>query len=124
MIPTLTRRQFTAALAALMQAPAPRRQTAPPLAAAPQPQPAESGAPLAGGLVGYAGYDVVRMFERLSSRRAPASTPLLHYVAPASLLVFDHVTRGIARLHGGTEPERGNSAPAAAGCQGSPRPVL
>jgi hypothetical protein len=37
MIPTLTRRQFTAALAALMQAPAPRRQTAPPLAAAPQP---------------------------------------------------------------------------------------
>ena len=76
------------------------------LAAAPKPQPAAAGVPLAGGLVGYAGYDVVRMFERLPSRRAPAATPLLHYVAPASLLVFDHVTRGIALLHGGPEAER------------------
>jgi anthranilate synthase component 1 len=76
------------------------------LAAAPKPQPAAAGMPLAGGLVGYAGYDVVRMFERLPARRAPAATPLLHYVAPASLLVFDHVTRGIALLHAGPEAER------------------
>ncbi|HKX99963.1 MAG TPA: anthranilate synthase component I family protein [Steroidobacteraceae bacterium] len=76
------------------------------LTVAPKPRPEAAGVPLAGGLVGYAGYDVVRMFERLPARRAPAATPLLHYVAPASLLVFDHVTRGIALLHGGPEAER------------------
>ncbi len=76
------------------------------LAAAPRPQPEADGIPLAGGLVGYASYDVVRMFERLPSRRPPATTPLMHYVAPASLLVFDHVTRGIALLHAGPEAER------------------
>ena len=32
--------------------------------------------------------------------------PLLHYVAPRSLLVFDHVSRSIALLHAGTETER------------------
>ena len=76
------------------------------LAAAPRPQPEANGIPLAGGLVGYASYDIVRMFERLPSRRPPATTPLMHYVAPASLLVFDHVTRGIALLHAGPEAER------------------
>ncbi len=62
--------------------------------------------PLAGGLVGYAGFDVVRLFERLPTRRRAEGLPLLHYVAPASLLVFDHVTRGIALLHAGSEDER------------------
>ena len=32
--------------------------------------------------------------------------PDLHYVAPQSLLVFDHLTRGIALLHAGSEAER------------------
>jgi anthranilate synthase component 1 len=32
--------------------------------------------------------------------------PDLHYVAPESMLVFDHLTRGIALLHAGTEAER------------------
>jgi anthranilate synthase component 1 len=77
------------------------------LAAAPKPLPEMSGVPLAGGLVGYASYDVVRYFERLPSRaRAEAPVPDLHYVAPESLLVFDHLTRGIALLHAGTEAER------------------
>jgi anthranilate synthase component 1 len=76
------------------------------LAAAPRPQPACNGVPLAGGLVGYAAFDVVRLFERLPSRRAATDLPLLHYVAPASLLVFDHVTRGIALLHAGPDYER------------------
>ena len=35
------------------------------LAAAPRPQPEIPGVPLAGGLVGFAAYDVVRHFERL-----------------------------------------------------------
>ena len=77
------------------------------LRAAPRPQPDIPGVPLAGGLVGYAAYDVVRHFERLPQRAGHASgVPALHYVAPRSLLVFDHLTRSIALLHAGSESER------------------
>jgi anthranilate synthase component 1 len=77
------------------------------LAAAPQPRPDIPGVPLAGGLVGYAAYDVVRFFERLPARaRTDHGVPALHYVAPRSVLVFDHLTRGIALLHAGEEAER------------------
>jgi anthranilate synthase component 1 len=80
------------------------------LAAAPRPV-AEGAShvdlPLAGGLVGYSSYDLVRFFERLPARATdPAPFPLLHYRAPQSLLVFDHLTRGIALLHAGSEAER------------------
>ena len=74
---------------------------------APKPAPDIPGVPLAGGLVGYAAYDVVRYFERLPARAAGASgAPALHYVAPRSVLVFDHLTRGIALLHAGSDEER------------------
>ncbi|MGH8149452.1 MAG: anthranilate synthase component I family protein [Steroidobacteraceae bacterium] len=77
------------------------------LARAPQPQPQLAGVPLAGGLVGYAAYDIVRFFERLPARTGfESGVPILHYVAPRSLLVFDHLTRSIALLHAGTEEER------------------
>src|SRR5689334_13245993 len=77
------------------------------LAAAPKPLPEMAGVPLAGGLVGYSSYDVVRYFERLPAKaRADRLVPDLHYVAPESMLVFDHLTRGIALLHAGTEAER------------------
>jgi anthranilate synthase component 1 len=79
------------------------------LARAPRPTApgAGPGFPLAGGLVGYSAYDVVRWFERLPVRRTLASpVPDMHYVAPSSLLVFDHLTRGIALLHSGSEAER------------------
>jgi anthranilate synthase component 1 len=77
------------------------------LAAAPKPLPEMAGVPLAGGLVGYSSYDVVRYFERLPARaKADAPVPDLHYVAPESMLVFDHLTRGIALLHAGSEAER------------------
>jgi anthranilate synthase component I len=77
------------------------------LAQAPQPSPDIEGVPLAGGLVGYAAYDVVRRFERLPGRAHRASgVPALHYVAPRSILVFDHLTRGIALLHAGSEQDR------------------
>jgi anthranilate synthase component 1 len=73
----------------------------------PSPTPALGQVPLAGGLVGFTSYDVVRYFERLPQRLAPLSgVPLLHYVAPRSLLVFDHVSRGIALLHAGSDAER------------------
>jgi anthranilate synthase component I len=77
------------------------------LAAAPRPEPQITGVPLAGGLVGFASYDVVRFFEHLPRRIATADgVPALHYVAPRSLLVFDHLTRSIALLHTGSAAER------------------
>ncbi|MEJ0099153.1 MAG: anthranilate synthase component I family protein [Pseudomonadota bacterium] len=77
------------------------------LARAPRPQPELPGLPLAGGLVGFTAFDVVRFFERLPMRLArKPNAPVLHYIAPESLLVFDHLTRAIALLHAGTEAER------------------
>src|SRR6202040_2134446 len=77
------------------------------LARAPKPSPEIPGVPLLGGLVGYTAYDAVRYFERLPGRSLDATeTPHAHYVAPRSLLVFDHLTRGVALLHDGSEAER------------------
>jgi anthranilate synthase component 1 len=64
---------------------------------APRPLPEIPGVPLLGGLVGYTAYDAVRYFERVPGRSLDATeTPHAHYVAPRSLLVFDHLTRGVA----------------------------
>jgi len=77
------------------------------LALAPRPEPGIAAVPLAGGFVGFAAYDVVRHFERLPPGGARADgLPVLHYVAPRSVLVFDHLTRGIALVHAGPESER------------------
>ncbi len=77
------------------------------LTLAPQPLPEIPGVPLLGGLVGYTAYDAVRYFERVPGRSLDATqTPHAHYVAPRSLLVFDHLTRGVALLHDGSEAER------------------
>src|ERR1700728_285642 len=77
------------------------------LAQAPQPLPEVPGVPLLGGLVGYTAYDAVRYFERVTGRSLDATeTPHAHYVAPRSLLVFDHLTRSVALLHDGSEAER------------------
>ena len=79
------------------------------LAAVPRPTAPGTGVdfPLAGGLVGYSSYDLVRWFERLPARAPdPFAMPQLHYLAPRSMLVFDHLTRGIALLHAGSETER------------------
>jgi len=74
---------------------------------APLPTPQIPGVPLLGGLVGVAGYDLVRYFERLPSRhKIDPQTPDAHYLAPQSMLVFDHLTRSIALLHAGSEAER------------------
>ena len=77
------------------------------LAAAPRPDDGGRGFPLLGGLVGAASYDLVRYFERLPEiARADDDCPDAHYVAPRSLLVFDHLTRRAALLHAGPEAER------------------
>ncbi len=77
------------------------------LASSPELNPRIDGIPFAGGLVGATGYDVVRYFERLPTNRAELDgLPQAAYVAPESLLVFDHLTRRVALLHAGTEAER------------------
>jgi anthranilate synthase component 1 len=77
------------------------------LESAPRPEVAAPGFPLLGGLVGVASYDLVRYFERLPAyARADDDCPDAHYVAPRSLLVFDHLTRRAALLHAGSEQER------------------
>ena len=77
------------------------------LASAPRPEAADAGFPLHGGLVGVASYDLVRFFERLPSHaRVDDDCPEAHYIAPRSLLVFDHLTRRAALLHAGSEHER------------------
>jgi anthranilate synthase component 1 len=77
------------------------------LAASPKLEPAIPGLPFSGGLVGAAGYDVVRYFERLPAHRSALDgLPVAAFVAPESLLVFDHLTRRVALLHAGSEQER------------------
>ena len=74
---------------------------------APRPKPSEDGLPFTGGLVGVSGYDVVRLFEKLPRLVSPQTTvPDAAFVAPTSLLVFDHLTRRVAVLHDGPEYER------------------
>ncbi|HWG70765.1 MAG TPA: anthranilate synthase component I family protein [Steroidobacteraceae bacterium] len=77
------------------------------LSLAPQPLPEIPGVPLLGGLVGYTAYDAVRYFERVAGRSLDSTVvPHAHYVAPRSLLVFDHLTRAVALLHAGSEADR------------------
>ena len=67
-----------------------------------------AGLPFTGGLVGAAGFDVLRRFDRVrpeSAKSGPAH-PELAYVSTRSLLVFDHLTRRSALLHDGTSAER------------------
>ena len=74
---------------------------------APDLLPQIEGLPFTGGLVGAFGYDVVRYYERLPPNRAELrGLPKAALVAPASVLVFDHLTRRVALLHSGSEAER------------------
>ena len=77
------------------------------LAESPDLRPTIDGLPFAGGLVGAAGYDLVRYFEKLPANHSePKSLPLAAFVAPRSLLIFDHLTRRAALLHSGAAAER------------------
>lgn len=77
------------------------------LRSSPSLYPVIDAIPFDGGLVGAAGYDTVRYFERLPPNRSEIkSLPQSSFVAPESLLVFDHLTRRVALLHSGSEQER------------------
>jgi anthranilate synthase component I len=103
----------------------------------PELKPSIDEIPFNGGLVGATGYDIVRYFERLPVMPATGTThPVAAYVAPRSLLVFDHLTRRVALLHSGSESERqalrrqviealrGGVSPPAAGAHGPPTPSV
>jgi len=65
--------------------------------------------PFSGGLVGVAGYDIVRNFERLPNAPAGVARPEAAdaaYLATESVLVFDHLTRRMALLHAGADEDR------------------
>jgi anthranilate synthase component 1 len=79
------------------------------LASVPRLAPEVPDLPFAGGLVGVAGYDLVRYFERLPNPPVNARNPVAPdaaYVATSALLVFDHLTRRIALLAAGGDAER------------------
>lgn len=78
---------------------------------APRPRPVASEGgrlpPLAGGLVGISSYELACAFEPALAGGLPADDlPLARYLAPRSLLVFDHVSHRLALFHDGPEQER------------------
>ncbi|MEC9375228.1 MAG: anthranilate synthase component I family protein [Pseudomonadota bacterium] len=76
---------------------------------APKLFPEIDGLPFSGGLVGAAGYDIIRNFEFLPNVPQKSLGPIppeINYIATESLLVFDHLTRSIALLHSGEETDR------------------
>jgi len=71
-----------------------------------RPEPEVPGLPFAGGLVGVTGFEMAGRFENLKVPAGGDGDPEAHYLAPGSLLAFDHVSRRVALLHAGSEDER------------------
>jgi len=70
-----------------------------------RPEPDVPGLPFGGGLVGVTGFEMATHFD--GRRSAPADGGVAaRYLAPASMLVFDHVSRRVALLHAGAESDR------------------
>ena len=62
--------------------------------------------PFDGGMVGVTGFELMRRLENLAMRPPPADATEAAYLAPRSVIVFDHLTRRAALLHEGPEAER------------------
>jgi anthranilate synthase component I len=73
---------------------------------APRPGPTLPGVPFAGGLVGTIGYPFHRLLEPKSQLAATGPHPDAVFLAPSSVLVFDHMTRRAALLHDGSDADR------------------
>jgi anthranilate synthase component 1 len=77
------------------------------LARAPRPRGRNGLPPLAGGLVGFSSFDLARTLDPPPGASPPLREgPEACYLAPRSMLVFDHLTRGVTVLHDGTDAER------------------
>ncbi|MHC5063483.1 MAG: anthranilate synthase component I family protein [Planctomycetota bacterium] len=76
------------------------------LESAPMPGRNFEQVPFRGGLVGAAGFDLVRRLQRLPRQPALGGADQeAAYVAPRSILVFDHASRRVALMHDGSESE-------------------
>ena len=74
---------------------------------APELTPQTDEIPFQGGLVGYADFDLIHELEQFPINTTITDYhPQAAYLAPRSLLVFDHLTRRVALLHAGPEIER------------------
>lgn len=63
--------------------------------------------PFVGGLVGCADFDLIHELEQFPKHSAVTGfKPQAAFLAPNSLLVFDHLTRRVALLSAGSEAER------------------
>ena len=68
--------------------------------------------PSDGGMIGFTSYDVVGYFEHIGNYGDRAkddqvlNPPDYAYIAPLSMLVFDHLENCMALLHSGSEQER------------------
>jgi anthranilate synthase component 1 len=76
------------------------------LARAPRLTGTNGEAPLTGGLVGYASWDLARRLIGLPASRHDEADALAHYVAPRAVLVFDHLRRDLRLLFDGADNER------------------
>ena len=75
----------------------------------PDLNPQIQGIPFSGGIVGFSSYDMVRYFESLpveESKDGLLNPPDCAYLAPLSLLVFDHEDNSMALLHAGAAQDR------------------
>ena len=67
--------------------------------------------PFSGGMVGFSSFDMIRHFEKLpvpEGKDGILSPSDCSYIAPTSLLIFDHLENKMALLHCGNEGERLN----------------
>ena len=67
--------------------------------------------PFSGGMVGFSSFDMIRHFEKLpvpKGKDGILSPSDCSYIAPTSLLIFDHLENKMALLHCGNEEERLN----------------
>ena len=67
--------------------------------------------PFSGGMVGFSSFDMIRHFEKLpvpEGKDGILSPSDCSYIAPTSLLIFDHLENKMALLHSGNDEERIN----------------
>ena len=76
------------------------------LALTPELRPELPGIPFHGGLVGVTTYEAMGRIESRLNGHRDGSLVQGSWLAPESVLVFDHVTRKLALLHAGSEADR------------------
>ncbi|MAJ30084.1 MAG: anthranilate synthase component I [Gammaproteobacteria bacterium] len=77
----------------------------------PDLKPSIDDIPFSGGMVGFSSFDMIRHFEKLpvpKGKQGILSPPDCSYIAPTSLLIFDHEENKMALLHSGNDQERIN----------------